>query len=261
MFARLRNALRRDGPVKIATILADRVVRRAGISLLSFTRFGAVSPAAGDSPSEIFDNTARHNMWGSAESISGGGSEIGFTADYRARLAKLLPRFHSMFDAPCDDMNWMRQVLEEVPIAYYGGDISAHVIELNRAKFPHLKFDLFDITRNAFSTADVWHCRDCLFHLSYADIRSALDNFAASDIPYALITSHAGVVRNMDIRTGGWRHLNLLRAPFHLPPPELRLKDHQPGDLPRYVGLWRREQLVFREERTSPINRLTSLQW
>ncbi len=243
MLARVRNLLHRHGPVRLAAIVADRLARRAGISLISFTRFGAVPPAAGDSPSEIFDNAARHNMWGSAESISGGGSEIGFTADYRARLAKLLPRFQSMFDAPCGDMNWMRQVLEEVPIAYRGGDISAHVIELNRTKFPHLRFDLFDITRDAFPKADVWHCRDCLFHLSYADIRSALDNFAASEIPCALITTHVGLVHNVDIKTGGWRYLNLLRPPFNLPRPALMLKDYPRGDLPRYVGLWTREQL------------------
>ena len=52
-------------------------------------------------------------------------------------------------------------------------------------------------------------------------------------------------MRNIDITTGGWRVLDLERAPFNLPPPELRLKDYPvKTEFPRYVALWRREAIA-----------------
>ena len=148
-----------------------------------------------------------------------------------------------MFDAPCGDLNWMRLVLDQVDIDYTGGDISPSIIELNRSRFPGRAFTVFDITRDDFPAVDVWHCRDCLFHLSYADIRAALRNFTRSSIPYALITSHRGLIRNVDIETGGWRYLSLTRYPFNFAEPESALTDHLPGDLPQIVGLWSRETI------------------
>jgi hypothetical protein len=243
MLARIRRILSRRSPLELATIIADRLTRAGGFSLISFTPYGTVAPATGASAADIFDNAAKENVWGSGESISGAGSELRMTEQYRSQLIKLLPRFKSMFDAPCGDMNWMRLVLEEVAIDYSGGDISPYVIELNRSRFPHLKFDLFDITADEFPDVDLWHCRDCLFHLSYADIGRAVANFRRSNIPYALITTHRGIIRNQDIPTGGWRYLDLTRPPFNFPKPEMMLKDYLPGHLPRFVGLWSRSSL------------------
>ena len=82
-----------------------------------------------------------------------------------------------------------------------------------------------------------------MFHLSYADIDKAIANFVSSDIPYALFTTHRGIIRNLDNPTGGWRYLDLTRPPFAFPEPELMLRDYVFGDLPRYVALWSREQI------------------
>lgn len=242
MFKRIRDILRRRGPVELAIMIADRVTRPFGLSLISFTRFGAVPPRSG-SHGGVFETAARENVWGSPESLSGEGSELKATAAYRVRLRKLLPRFDSMFDAPCGDMNWMPAVIDEVGIAYRGGDIAPYVIELNRKKFPHLSFEVFDITVDRFPKFDLWHCRDCLFHLSFEDIARAIRNFRKSEIAYALITTHQGIIRNVDNPTGGWRYLDLTRWPFNFPQPELVLKDSVAGQLPRVVGLWKRESL------------------
>lgn len=137
----------------------------------------------------------------------------------------------------------MHLLLDEVEVDYVGGDISPSLIERNRERFPDRKFIRFDITSDKFPKSDLWHCRDCLFHLSYRDIALAFRNFVSSEIPYALITNHAGVIRNVDIDSGGWRYLDLRRPPFHLPPPQLKLTDYRFGDLPRYVGLWSRRQI------------------
>lgn len=95
---------------------------------------------------------------------------------------------------------------------------------------------------DSFPDVDLWHCRDCLFQLPNKDIFSALQNFARSCVPWALIISHQPLLhRNLDVAIGGFRLLDLERAPFGLPPPIARLSDSQKKkgkQFPRYVGLW-----------------------
>jgi len=246
MLNRIAQSVKRRGIGGSAIMAADRVARPLGLSLISFTRLGAIPPApTAPSSRSKFDEIAVGNLWGSNESLSGAGSELHRTERYREALVALVKqrRFQSVFDAPCGDLNWMHLALQRMEIDYTGGDISPSLIKLNRARFPDLRFVEFDITKDAFPRADVWHCRDCLFHLSYADVDLTLRNFVKSSIPYALLTNHRGLIRNVDIETGGWRYIDLRRAPFNLPAPEAMLADYAAGDLPRYVGLWTRQQI------------------
>ena len=55
--------------------------------------------------------------------------------------------------------------------------------------------------------ADVWPCKDCIQHLSDQDL--VLRNFCRSPVEYALISNHRDVVENVDIPTGGFRHVDL----------------------------------------------------
>lgn len=199
----------------------------------------------------VFDEIYHGNYWGSAESRSGVGSETGFTARYRERLSTLLHAhgLRRLFDAPCGDLNWMVQLITEPSndIDYVGGDISASVIEDARQRHPELDLRIFDITTDPFPVADVWHSRDCLFHLPFEAIFRALSNFVDSVIPYALITSHRARLlhRNLDVDFGGFRFLDLERPPFSLPHPIERIPDFTVGrDFPRYVCLWSREQIA-----------------
>lgn len=246
MLNRVGRILKRRGIAGAAIMAADRVTRPFGLSLISFTRLGAVPPLPETEASRSkFDEIATGNLWGSNESLSGAGSEVARTERYRKSLVKFVRDrgFRSMFDAPCGDLNWMHLALEKMDLEYVGGDISPSLVAMNRERFPNLEFIEFDITSDQFPAADVWHCRDCLFHLSYRDVDLALRNFAKSRIPYALITNHRGLIRNVDIETGGWRYIDLRRPPFNLPAPEAVLNDYAAGDLPRYVGLWTREQI------------------
>lgn len=196
-----------------------------------------------------FDAIYSKNSWGSQETASGIGSEILSTARYRAALATLLQArgFATIFDAPCGDLNWMPLLLKETQIGYLGGDVSPLVVAAANARHPELAVRAFDITRDAFPKADVWHCRDCMFHLPFADIRAALHNFAASRIPYAMLTTHRTRVfhRNLDVRGVGFRYLDLECAPFHLPPALAYIPDYRWGfDFPRYVGLWSNQMIA-----------------
>jgi hypothetical protein len=68
---------------------------------------------------------------------------------------------------------------------------------------------------NEFPKVDLWLCRDCLFHLSNRDILLALRNFLASGTPLVFTTTHlnSAVFENVDIRTGGFRRIDLFSAP------------------------------------------------
>jgi hypothetical protein len=194
-----------------------------------------------------FTYLAKSHHWdGSGESASGHGSTLEKTTEYRQELATLVQEhgFRSMFDAPCGDLNWMRSVLEDLDLQYRGGDIVKTLIERNQMAYPKYQFSHFDITKDEFPEADVWHCRDCLFHLSYQDISKAFANFQRSTIRYALITSDQGKFKNKNIETGDFRYLDLLAPPFSFPEPERWLRDRVDGVSFRRVGLWDRQAIT-----------------
>lgn len=197
-----------------------------------------------------FDTIYKENLWGSEDSRSGVGSEMAATKRYREGLARLIQErgIRSIFDAPCGDLNWMPSLLQEVPIRYEGGDISASLVEVLNREHPQLSIRQFDICRDMFPMVDAWHCRDCLFHMPFADIRQALTNFLASGIPYALLTSHRAFLlhKNLDLDGVGFRFLDLERPPINLPRPLAYVPDYKAGtDFPRYVGLWSREMIAL----------------
>jgi len=223
----------------------NRVARPFGI--VPFGAPAKSSPRKIDGPRDtVFEKIYQRNEWGSQESGSGPGSELARTAEYRRALLSFLTHFEiqSLFDAPCGDLNWMRAVLAERPINYIGGDISETAVAVARERCPSLDIRRFDICTDAFPSADVWHCRDALFHLAFEDIWLALANSARSNIKYALLTTHRPrVLKNVDIETGGWRYLDLHRPPFNLPQADDYLRDFLPGQLPRWVGVWRIETI------------------
>jgi hypothetical protein len=153
-----------------------------------------------------------------------------------------------MFDAPCGDLNWILAVVEQTGVTYKGGDIAKQAIELAKQRAPAADVVRFDITSDDFPHVDIWHCRDCLFHLSFEMIEAAMKRFLASGTPFALITTHRALyLRNKDVVPGGFRYLDLRRDPIGLPAALAYLKDFRLGrDFPRYVALWSREQIAAR---------------
>jgi hypothetical protein len=196
----------------------------------------------------VFDSIYAVNHWGGTESASGPGSSLAYTAALRTALPELFQDFaiRSVFDAPCGDCHWMPEVISRTTVQYHGGDIVRRVIRANRRRLegPRMRFSVFDLTRDTFPQADLWFCRDCLFHLSYRDIHAALKNFAASGIRYALLTNHRNLTgfANTDIRTGGFRRLDLCTEPFGLPSAPLRRirEGGELGDGEHEMCLWER---------------------
>jgi hypothetical protein len=195
-----------------------------------------------------FETIYQNNYWGNEESRSGWGSTLAYTAPLRGALEKLTRKLGTrvMLDAPCGDFNWMQHVHLPENCRYIGGDIVAPLVtELqNQYAGPARQFEVIDIVKDELPQADLWLCRDVLFHLPLADVTETLERFARSKVSYLLTTTYDFEKINADVKPGGFRYLNMRRAPFSLPPPELRIADFVAPAPPRYLGLWSRAQVA-----------------
>jgi hypothetical protein len=193
-----------------------------------------------------FTNIFRGNLWGSEESRSGPGSNIIFASKYGNELKKIIFdfKFKSIFDAPCGDFKWMSQVLESININYIGGDIVNELISINKKEYDQkYKFIQIDITKNIINNVDLFHCRDCLFHFSYNDIKKTLVNFSNSKVKYILLSNHEGIFPNNDIETGGFRYLDLRKKPFKFKEPIIKIPDYQKDKIKKYIYLYKRKDI------------------
>jgi hypothetical protein len=196
-------------------------------------------------PKEVFTQIYHSNRWGSAESVSGFGSEVKNTAS----LAKALPEcfrelgIRTLLDLPCGDFNWMSRV-DLDGVDYLGADIVEALIQRNQQTYTGrhgVRFEVLDLLTDALPKADLVLVRDCLVHFSNQDIRKALQNIRRSDCTYLLTTTFAQLPRNRDIITGEWRPINLCKPPFLLPAPLLLLPEQSEGlqHQQKSLGLWR----------------------
>lgn len=201
-------------------------------------------------PQHVFRDIYRRHHWSGSESSSGAGASLDQTRELRRSLPALLRELgvETILDLPCGDFAWMRGL--ELPVdRYIGADLLPEVVEPLAAAFDddHREFRVLDLTRDRLPPADLLFCRDCLVHLSYADIRRALGNAAGSGIPYILTTTFPRCEANEDIVTGDWRVIDLECAPFHLPVPMRMLAEGctEGGGVfaDKSLGLWRTEDL------------------
>lgn len=193
---------------------------------------------------KVFSEIYHKNLWKDPESVSGRGSTLARAATIMARLPPLLEelRAETLLDAPCGDFNWMRHT-DLGRVRYIGGDVVPDLIERNRRLYGGggRTFLVLDVTKSRLPRADVILCRDCLIHLSFARIRSAVANFKRSGATYLACTTHTSVRENTDCPDGGWRSVNLELPPFNFPRPlKLIVEDEELG---KCLGVWRLGEL------------------
>ena len=201
-----------------------------------------------------FERIQRTNLWGAATSVSGLGSEDPATSAIREALPPLLQRrgVRTLLDAPCGDAGWIGRC--RLGVDYIGVDIVPSLIAANthRAGQGELpgRFVTADITRDDLPRADLILCRDCLVHLSFRNIASAVTRFRASGARFLLATTFPDWRDNRDCEDGDWRALNLTQAPFGWPAPlELineRCDEGGGGWQDKSLGLWRLADLPIR---------------
>ena len=175
---------------------------------------------------EKFERIYHTNLWADPETRSGTGSSLDSTRVLREKLPEALHKLGTrvLLDVPCGDFAWMESV-DLTGIEYIGGDIVRSIIESNRAEktAQGRSFIEIDLTRDKLPDADVLLCRDCLVHLSYANIARVLDNVRRSNIRYILMTSFPGRGDNKDVEDGDWRPLDFEAPPFSFPKPVLTI--------------------------------------
>lgn len=208
-----------------------------------FFEKGRVDNLGGRSASDIFRDIYRLNAWGSAESRSGSGSTLHYTAKLRKELPDFLKHHsvRSMVDIPCGDFNWMRKV-DLSGVHYTGLDVVPELIASNLKKFGRADrdFKVCDILHAQPPEADLIFCRDLLIHFSYQDALAAIWNMVASGNTWLLTTTYKQG-RNRQEPTGGFYRINLEEAPFLLPTPAAVLADGEGKAAPngRVLGLWK----------------------
>lgn len=197
---------------------------------------------------ERFTHIYNKNKWNDGESRSGAGSSAETTANIRTVMPALLGDLNvqTLLDAPCGDYNWFRMIERDENTRYIGGDIVQPLIDANNANFADATTDFIhlDITKDELPAADLWLCRDCLIHLSYADVAKAVENFLRSDIPLWLVTTHTEIERNIDIPTGHCRMINLEIAPFNFGSPMRYVEDTDHSGTGKCLGLWDKASLA-----------------
>jgi 2-polyprenyl-3-methyl-5-hydroxy-6-metoxy-1,4-benzoquinol methylase len=192
--------------------------------VLAHQRFADVRESfAGLDLAQRFRRIHDTNLWGAPVSASGLGSELDATAVLRTELPRLFQKLGvtSLLDAPCGDAGWINRV--ELGVRYVGVDIVSALIEQLqvRAAAGEIKggYHLADITRDPLPRCDAVLCRDCLVHLSFANIARAVANFRASGAVWLIATTFPEWQANADCEDGDWRALNFERAPFNWGPP------------------------------------------
>jgi lysophospholipase L1-like esterase len=172
-------------------------------------------------------------------SLSGLGSDLATTESIRQRLPELLQslRTQTLLDIGCGDFTWMKET--RLPCRYIGIDIVREIVESNRALWSSetRAFHTLDATVDQWPQADTILCREVLFHLSFGDIWRLLKNAHLSPALVLIATNDNGLRVNADIASGDFRMLNLHKAPFFFPPPELSIPDSG-IDPDRVLSVW-----------------------
>jgi 2-polyprenyl-3-methyl-5-hydroxy-6-metoxy-1,4-benzoquinol methylase len=202
---------------------------------------------AGLSLQQRFQRIHDTNLWGAEASVSGLGSELDATATLRAELPPLLRRLGvtSLLDAPCGDAGWIARA--DVGVHVTGVDIVPDLIGRLRERAARGEisgdYHLADITSDSLPACDAILCRDCLVHLSFANIVRAVENFRRSGARWLIATTFPDWQRNTDCEDGDWRALNFERAPFDWGAPIELLNENCTeaggGWRDKSLGVWR----------------------
>lgn len=199
---------------------------------------------------EIFTEIEQNNTWTERESVSGIGSSLVQTKEIIDKLPNVFENFgiKVLFDIPCGDFNWMRN-LDLSQMDYTGGDVVQKIVDANNARYKrhNIRFIQIDIMTDSLPGSDLIFCRDCLVHLSFYHIFEALANIKKSNPTYLMATTFPEEKVNNDIQTGGWRPLNLQKKPFFFPKPAYLLNEkctEMDGAFSdKSLGLWRIEDI------------------
>lgn len=192
---------------------------------------------------QVFTNVFNNHWWWTGETHSGCGSNLYQTQLIRQEIPRIIKKYdiQSMLDIPCGDFHWMQYVA--LGILYIGADIVKELVQINQEQYHNdqREFVHLDVITDDLPQVDLVLCRDCLVHLSYAQIWQAIRNIKKSGSKYLLTTSYSDTRENKDIPTGSWRPLNLMIAPFNFSNPIFVYNEGYERD--KCLVMWKIEDL------------------
>jgi hypothetical protein len=191
----------------------------------------------------IFDRIYTTNAWGSSETRSGIGSEISYTREICTLVPAIFKALgaRTLLDAGYGEWNWIKEAKDLDLDLYIGADIVQSIVEINRKRLGDdvHHFLCIDIVSEELPKVDVILCRDCLAHISHADILASLRNFKRSGATYLIATHYPRIKKNtVDVSTGGFYPINLLAAPFNLPEPIMLFAELSAEPDVKRAGKW-----------------------
>jgi len=193
---------------------------------------------------EIFQSIYVSRHWGEDQSVSGPGSRLEDTQNLRDWLPRGLKEMGigSLLDLPCGDHYWMSRV-DLGTTRYIGADIVPQLIDENVKHYAATgrNFQVLDLCKSSLPTVDAILCRDCLVHLSDDLVRAALANVVGSGAKWLLTTCFVARKENPPIKTGQWRRLNLMAAPFNFPAPVTLIHEasRETDQADKHMAVWR----------------------
>lgn len=188
-----------------------------------------------------FSEVYKTQKWGSAGGGSGGGSTMDATVSVRASLSDVIAKYKikSFLDSSCGSMHWMPLVARAAHEAdpafrYTGTDAVCSLVDDHRLIFANesawMDFACVDASHEPLPAGyDLVFSRDSLQHLPIASAYKFLHNVRASGAKYLLVGSYltggesASGGRNADIAVGDTYDIDLLKPPFNLRPPPLKV--------------------------------------
>lgn len=143
-----------------------------------------------------------------------------------------------LLDSPCGDAAWVTSLAAHVDL-YAGFHVDPTLLR-ERVLLEHdfggrVQFHFADPTVDQLPKADLVVCRNGLERLTEEQALLALARIAASRGRWLLASTYPNVTVNAPGELGGWRPLNLVRAPFSLPEPVELIEGGPNGGC---LGLW-----------------------
>jgi hypothetical protein len=124
------------------------------------------------------------------------------------------------------------------------------VIKQNKKKFNNNKiyFKQIDLTKEKLPKADLFICRDFVFHLSFKDTYKFLKNLKKSNSKYLLISNHFKNKNyngyNKDINSGDFRKINIFQSPYNFNYKYEMIIDDYCDGTKKYLYLFKRKEFV-----------------
>ena len=145
---------------------------------------------------------------------SGPGSTLEFSKPYREFVERFILKHGllSIYDLGCGDA-MVGTHIRTFGGHYLGVDVIPERIERNAQLYPHHSFIVKDL-RHSYPSADLVLVKDVIQHWSNVEIEKWLVHMKRCAFRFALVTNCCYGEVNQDIKTGGWRAVDLTKPPF-----------------------------------------------